>query len=279
MTTKIIEQYINHNGSWVPYEPMIKRNGVFESPENLWVKYNGEHINNTWAVNFTVKGNEKQEWIFRPKIGDFVYSDKTWSSILSETKTCVGVITDVRSKDFDFIALQQTGDAVWATSSSIADVTTETNISLAICDFAGKTNSQNIILAKPAENTAAHKCAAYSTEGFSAGSWFLPSCGQWNVFQLNKTKINASISAAGGIIVSDETEYWTSTQYDADRSWTFDGGVLRVLAKRGLRSSHPFCTYKYNPVPMVYISMIKIIIVTQKRNGHYLAKKYLMYVV
>nr|DAE51877.1 MAG TPA: hypothetical protein [Bacteriophage sp.]DAW45106.1 MAG TPA: hypothetical protein [Bacteriophage sp.] len=30
---------------------------------------------------------------------------------------------------------------------------------------------------------------------------------------------------------------------------------------------------------MVYISMIKIIIVTQKRNGHYLAKKYLMYVV
>ena len=254
MTTKIIEQYINHNGSWVPYEPMIKRNGVFESPENLWVKYNGEHINNTWAVNFTVKGNEKQEWIFRPKIGDFVYSDKTWSSILSETKTCVGVITDVRSKDFDFIALQQTGDAVWATSSSIADVTTETNISLAICDFAGKTNSQNIILAKPAENTAAHKCAAYSTEGFSAGSWFLPSCGQWNVFQLNKTKINASISAAGGIIVSDETEYWTSTQYDVDRSWTFDGGVLRVLVKRGLRSSHPFCTYKYNPVPNgVYI--------------------------
>lgn len=254
MTTKIIEQYINHNGSWVPYEPMIKRNGIFESPENLWVKYNGEHINNTWAVNFTVKGNEKQEWIFRPKIGDFVYSDKTWSSILSETKTCVGVITDVRSKDFDFIALQQTGDAVWATSSSIADVTTETNISLAICDFAGKTNSQNIILAKPAENTAAHKCAAYSTEGFSAGSWFLPSCGQWNVFQLNKTKINASISAAGGIIVSDETEYWTSTQYDADRSWTFDGGVLRVLVKRGLRSSHPFCTYKYNPVPNgVYI--------------------------
>lgn len=254
MTTKIIEQYINHNGSWVPYEPMIKRNGVFESPENLWVKYNGEHINNTWAVNFTVKGNEKQEWIFRPKIGDFVYSDKTWSSILSETKTCVGVITDVRSKDFDFIALQQTGDAVWATSSSIADVTTETNISLAICDFAGKTNSQNIILAKPVENTAAHKCAAYSTEGFSAGSWFLPSCGQWNVFQLNKTKINASISAAGGIIVSDETEYWTSTQYDADRSWTFDGGVLRVLVKRGLHSSHPFCTYKYNPVPNgVYI--------------------------
>lgn len=173
MTTKIIEQYINHNGSWVPYEPMIKRNGIFESPENLWVKYNGEHINNTWAVDFNVKGREKHELIFRPKVGDFVYSDKTWSTNLSETKTCVGVITDVRSKDFDFIALQNVQSDYWSsTNSLIPDVTTETNTSLAICDFAGKTNSQNIILAKPAENTAAHKCAAYSTEGFGAGSWF-----------------------------------------------------------------------------------------------------------
>lgn len=251
MTTKIIEQYINHNGSWVPYEPMIKRNGVFESPENLWVKYNGEHINNTWAVNFTVKGNEKQEWIFRPKIGDFVYSDKTWSSILSETKTCVGVITDVRSKDFDFIALQQAGDAVWATSSSIADVTTETNISLAICDLAGKTNSQNIILTKPTESTAAHQCAAYSTEGFGAGSWFLPSCGQWNVAQLNRVKIDASISATIGSDSLSSDPYWTSTQYDSANAWNFDwiNGTKSRKTKTGSRMVRPFCTYEYNPVP------------------------------
>lgn len=60
MTTKIIEQYINHNGSWVPYEPMIKRNGIFESPENLWVKYNGEYINNTWAVDSSTLNIEVQ---------------------------------------------------------------------------------------------------------------------------------------------------------------------------------------------------------------------------
>ncbi len=35
MTTKIIEQYINHNGSWVPYEPMVNQNGIFNPPENL----------------------------------------------------------------------------------------------------------------------------------------------------------------------------------------------------------------------------------------------------
>lgn len=257
MTTKIIEQYINHNGSWVPYEPMIKRNGVFESPENLWVKYNGEHINNTWAVNFTVKGNEKQEWIFRPKIGDFVYSDKTWSSILSETKTCVGVITDVRSKDFDFIGLENLTAGFWTNSlGTISDVVTETNESLAICDFAGKTNSQNIILAKPTESTAAHQCAAYSTEGFGTNSWFLPSCGQWGVVQLNRVKIDTSISATIGSDPLSSGAYWTSTQYDSNDAWIFGwaNGTKRGTTKSNSYTVRPFCTYEYNPVPNgVYI--------------------------
>lgn len=256
MTTKIIEQYINHNGSWVPYEPMIKRNGIFESPENLWVKYNGEHINNTWAVDFNVKGREKHELIFRPKVGDFVYSDKTWSTNLSETKTCVGVITDVRSKDFDFIALQNVQSDYWSsTNSLIPDVTTETNTSLALCDFAGKTNSQNIILTKPTEDTAAHKCAAYSTEGFGAGSWFLPSCGQWNVARLNRTIINGSISIAGGAIIGS-TIFWTSTQYNKQAAWSAYWGdsAPSGYAKTNPCNSRPFCTYEYNPVPNgVYI--------------------------
>lgn len=34
------------------------------------------------------------ETLSRPQIGDFVYGDKTWSTILDSTKTCVGVITD-----------------------------------------------------------------------------------------------------------------------------------------------------------------------------------------
>jgi hypothetical protein len=67
--------------------------------------------------------------------------------------------------------LQNVQSDYWSsTNSLIPDVTTETNTSLALCDFAGKTNSQNIILTKPTEDTAAHKCAAYSTEGFGAGS-------------------------------------------------------------------------------------------------------------
>ena len=208
-------------------------------------------------VDVTFKVTAKQPLLTRPQIGDFVYGDKTWSTELDGTKTCVGVITDVRSKDFDFIALRDVDAAFWAqTLSIIPNVVTETNKSLVLCDFAGKTNSQNIILAKPTESTAAHKCAAYSTEGFGAGSWFLPSCGQWGVAQLNRVKIDTSISVTIGSNPLSSGSYWTSTQYNSNDAWIFGwvNGAKRGTTKSSSYAVRPFCTYEYNPVPNgVYI--------------------------
>ena len=191
------------------------------------------------------------ETLSRPKIGDFVYGDKTWSTELDSSKTCVGVITDVRSKDFDFIALREVDTSSWATTNQlISGAVTETEASLALCDFAGKTNSQKIVLTLPTQSTAAHKCLAYSTEGFGAYSWFLPSCGQWNVARLNKVTIEASISAAGGTAIKGNS-YWTSTQVNEKQAW-YAGWGTKVQYKGGKSSVfnvRPFCTYEYNPVP------------------------------
>lgn len=190
------------------------------------------------------------ETLSRPQIGDFVYGDKTWSTILDSTKTCVGVITDVRSKDFDFIALFNVMTSTWTTTNQlISNVVTETDESLALCDFAGKTNSRNIVLGAPTESTAAHRCAAYSTEGFGANSWYLPSAGQWNVARLNKTTIDASIKAAGGNIGT--STYWTSTQRDSDNAWAdyWSSGIPYTRTKTNRAAVRPFCTYEYNPVP------------------------------
>jgi uncharacterized phage protein gp47/JayE/uncharacterized membrane protein len=207
-------------------------------------------------VNVTFKVTSKQPSLIRPQIGDFVYGDKTWSTELDSTKTCVGVITDVRSKDFDFIGLENLTASFWTNSLGIIpNVVTETNESLAMCDFAGKTNSQSIILAKPTESTAAHQCAAYSTEGFGAGSWFLPSCGQWNVARINKTIINSSISIAGGANVGSAI-FWTSTQYNEQVAWGayWNDPASSSYTKTNPCKSRPFCTYEYNPVPNgVYI--------------------------
>lgn len=212
-------------------------------------------IANNVDVTFKVTSKQDSSLISRPKVGDFVYGDKTWSTELDGTKTCVGVITDVRSKDFDFIALKNMGVTFWTqTLGIISNVVTETNESLAMCDFAGKTNSQNIILTEPTGSTAAHKCAAYSTEGFGAGSWFLPSCGQWNVARLNKTIINSSLGIAGGAIGSGI--FWTSTQYNEQVAWSayWASSALSGYTKTNSCKSRPFCTYEYNPVPNgVYI--------------------------
>ena len=214
-------------------------------------------IANNVDVTFKVTSKQDSSLISRPKVGDFVYGDKTWSTELDGTKTCVGVITDVRSKDFDFIALRDVDAAFWAqTLGIIPNVVTETNKSLAMCDFAGKTNSQNIILTKPTESTAAHQCAAYSTEGFGTNSWFLPSCGQWSVAQSNRVKIDASINTTIGSDLLSSVSYWTSTQYNSNDAWIFGwaNGTKRGTTKSSAYLVRPFCTYEYNPVPNgVYI--------------------------
>lgn len=214
-------------------------------------------IANNVDVTFKVTSKQDSSLISRPKVGDFVYGDKTWSTELDGTKTCVGVITDVRSKDFDFIGLEDLTASFWTNSlGTISDVVTETNKSLAMCDFAGKTNSQNIILAEPTESTAAHQCAAYSTEGFGTNSWFLPSCGQWGVAQLSRVKIDTSISATIGSDPLSSGSYWTSTQYNSNDAWIFGwvNGTKRGTTKSSSYTVRPFCTYEYNPVPNgVYI--------------------------
>jgi uncharacterized membrane protein len=247
--------YGNYDYTVTPPSPLEAQSGM--------LNVNAPAINkeiliaNNVDVTFKVTSKQDSSLISRPKVGDFVYGDKTWSTELDSAKTCVGVITDVRSKDFDFIGLENLTASFWTNSLGIIpNVVTETNESLALCDFAGKTNSQNIILAKPTESTAAHKCAAYSTEGFGAGSWFLPSCGQWGVAQLNRVKIDTSISATIGSDPLSSGSYWTSTQYNSNDAWIFGwvNGAKRGTTKNNSYTVRPFCTYEYNPVPNgVYI--------------------------
>lgn len=247
--------YGNYDYTVTPPSPLEAQSGM--------LNVNAPAINkeiliaNNVDVTFKVTSKQDSSLISRPKVGDFVYGDKTWSTELDGTKTCVGVITDVRSKDFDFIGLENLTASFWTDSLGIIpNVVTETNESLVLCDFAGKTNSQNIILAKPTESTAAHQCAAYSTEGFGTNSWFLPSCGQWGVAQLNRVKIDTSISATIGSDPLSSVSYWTSTQYNSNDAWIFGwaNNAKRGTTKSNSYAVRPFCTYEYNPVPNgVYI--------------------------
>ena len=110
--------YGNYNYTMTPPSPYETQSGV--------LNVNTPAINKELLVanntEVTFKVTAKQPLLTRPQIGDFVYGDKTWSTELDGTKTCVGVITDVRSKDFDFIALRDGDMAVWAQTLDIIPI-------------------------------------------------------------------------------------------------------------------------------------------------------------
>lgn len=96
--------YGNYDYTVTPPSPLEAQSGM--------LNVNAPAINkeiliaNNVDVTFKVTSKQDSSLISRPKVGDFVYGDKTWSTELDSAKTCVGVITDVRSKDFDFIGLE-----------------------------------------------------------------------------------------------------------------------------------------------------------------------------
>ena len=250
--------YGNYNYTMTPPLPYETQSGV--------LNVNTPAINkellvaNNTEVTFKVTEQKEIPFVFRPKVGDFVYSDKTWSTELDSSKTCVGVITDVRSRDFDFIALDESDNIIsWSNSSVLVNnVFTNTNSQVAVIDFGGKKNTEAIISQLGSSNSqAVNYCNNYTAEGFTAGSWYLPSAGQWKVTYYNKSVINAAITKTTGSAINEDNEYWTSTQYDADYAYIFDwtnGSSSFVEKVIYLEHVRPFCTYEYNPIPNgVYI--------------------------
>lgn len=192
--------------------------------------------------------------IYRPKVYDYVYSDGSWSTAKDSTKTCVGIITDVRSMDFDFMALQDvsTSKTVWGNAMATALVTTNDK-SEARLDFKGKTNTEEIV-AKSTNNSAAKACVEYSTDGFPAGSWYLPAAGQLMASGVDFTELNDRLSDVDGTRFYDNGEetHWTSTQGGAStNAWECYLGAntsIGTVSKTSYALARPFCTIEYNHI-------------------------------
>lgn len=65
---------------------------------------------------------------------------------------------------------------------------------------------------------AAEACRLYSSGNIAAGRWDLPSFGIMYLIYLNKTAINACLSAMGGIALSGNAN-WTSSELSASYAW------------------------------------------------------------
>lgn len=194
---------------------------------------------NLYDVNVAMAGSGCNETGWRidvsgikpvlPGIGSFFYSDSTYSATYNPRKTCVGIV-------YDSDSTREEGNRIWIVAltgkDSLKWSTLEENIpgldnaNYTTVNIEGTSNMSGLYntrtIAASANYSAstypaAHYCLSYSTPGFGAGRWCLPSYIQiYHLFAVARTadRIDISMLAAGGrSVVQDRLSLhiWSST--------------------------------------------------------------------
>ncbi|MCD8193680.1 MAG: hypothetical protein LUD74_03860 [Tannerellaceae bacterium] len=171
-----------------------------------------------------------------PKVGDFVYSDRTWSTEYNANKTCVGICFYVNVTDRRMVSIidagsdsgrSMNGNTNNTLITSLANVQTK---NAALEDFKGKSNTGalythfvNNSWYKP--GFTIYDVLNYSTPGFGRGEWWLPACGELNkIFEQRAIIDNNCVKAGGKAFLYGNRMiyvYHSSTPYKYD-----DGKVV-----------------------------------------------------
>ena len=134
---------------------------------------------------------------------------------------------------------------------TVTGIKTTDSSSEAITDFAGSSNTDQIIsqLKGTTDSYSSHYtgapaaeyCQAYSKGCKGVGEWYLPSVGEMNVLVTNKSTINTALSKISGETLGSVPFTWTSTQYSSRTAWgyywsneDFDGYSYKASVGFGL---------------------------------------------
>lgn len=110
----------------------------------------------------------------------------------------------------------------------------------ALSDFAGKDNSEiikditdngtkyssNISPMAYLMNTFNYVCPQSVNQGFH--DWYIPSCGQLGLIQINKDALDNALTAIGGTAFT-MAHYWSSSEYNSCYGWYISVGYGEVL--------------------------------------------------
>lgn len=122
----------------------------------------------------------------------------------------------------------------------------------AMFDFSGQSNtSSQVTHAECSGNTyAPGYCHNYSKidpngHGIKAGSWWLPSLGEWLIILANQTKINYALSKIKGADLIGGGCYFTSTEVSNDNVWWGDitGTIYQYNTKTRIGYARPVSYY------------------------------------
>lgn len=106
---------------------------------------------------------------------------------------------------------------VWGTYGKLIDgIMTTTDMSIAITDNSGASNTDKIITQDSPACVAAIKCSEYVFPNGVKG--YLGTVGEWYAAYSYKADVNSAMTKIGGVSIN-EYWYWSSTQYSSSRAW------------------------------------------------------------
>ena len=121
----------------------------------------------------------------------------------------------------------------------ISGITTTTNLSEALIDYDGETQTDVIISRLSSGSYAANYCKSLFPNGQTG---YLGAVGEWSAAFNNKSEIALAIGSCGGSQLS--THYWTSTQYNSSKSWmaAWNEESFSDVSKRNETAIRMFCS-------------------------------------
>ena len=127
--------------------------------------------------------------------------------------------------------------------TTISDIVTTSNSSIALKDYAGGSNTDQIIAQLGASNApAANYCKTYTFKNGKSG--YLWSLGEMKAAYDNKSAIDTALSKIGATAM-DAGWHWTSTQYSSNASWLLGwcSGNVDSGDKRGDHYVRAVCAF------------------------------------
>ncbi len=151
-------------------------------------------------------------------VGAIYYPDGTCSNDYVACQNPVGVVV----KDNALVmSNKKSSKMTWSDAFIDTSLTNYSSQTDAKTDFNGKSNTAVIVAAHPTETVdynAAIYCNSYSTEGTSAGDWYLPAAGELYSYVYGNwsSKLKATTTKLGWSLSSN---FWSSSEISTKQAW------------------------------------------------------------
>lgn len=194
--------------------------GILDGNNNIinYAVYNGNHITSFDQIDASLR---------------IVYFDSYWKTcslydwgkLAKDGKTAQGILVKEGNKRVVIPINYSTSLYKWSpTRNKNSKGYKTTKSKLAINDFDGEYNTNEIIKANGIESSYASKyCRDYNTDLLESGKWSLPSLGEMMLILKYKDSINYGLSLFDNATIITDDLYWTSTESEELKAWAVRG--------------------------------------------------------